>query len=60
MICLLMPVSILAILRFWLNIRKEPVEANELSSRVARNRLLTCYLGLAKITRMVVLGLSST
>lgn len=60
MICLLMPVSILDRLRFWLNMWKEPVEANELSNRGARNRLLTCYLGLAKITRMVVLELSST
>lgn len=43
---LLMPVSVLD---FGLNMWKEPVEANKLSNKGARNWLLTCHLGLAKV-----------
>lgn len=42
---LLMPVSVLDLLRFWLNVWKESVEANVLSNWGARNWLLTCHLG---------------
>lgn len=44
MIHLLVSVSVLDLLRFWLNMQKEHLEASKLSNLKGRNWLLFCHI----------------